>query len=68
MAASAAASGSPSGPVSHGRELVESLLIQILEEQRKTNALLALLIQALADVQEGGEQEPATYMNGRPVR
>ena len=46
---------------------MESLLIQILEEQRKTNALLALLIQALADDQEGGEQEPATYMNGRPV-
>lgn len=42
--------------------------MQMLEEQRKTNELLALLIQTLADEQEDGEQEPATYMDGSPVR
>ena len=46
---------------------VESLLVQILEEQRKTNELLLMLIQAMGD--EGDvEVEPQTYLSGAPVR
>lgn len=46
---------------------MESLLAQILEEQRKTNQLLTALIEAIGD--EGGiEVEPQTYLSGEPVR
>lgn len=48
-------------------ERVESLLTQILEEQRKTNQLLTLLIQALAEEPADGEAEPAVYLDGSPV-
>ena len=47
---------------------VESLLVQILEEQRKTNELLLMLIQAMAEEQgQDPEQAPSTYMDGSPV-
>lgn len=44
------------------------LLNQMLEEQRKTNELLAALVDALAE--DGGDPDapPAYYMDGSPVR
>lgn len=48
-------------------ERVESLLTQLLEEQRKTNQLLLMLVEALGEESEQDE-EPVTYMDGRPVR
>ena len=49
-------------------EHAESLLEQMLLEQRKTNQLLSLLIEALAD-EEGSDPDapPLTYMDGSPV-
>ncbi len=45
----------------------ESLLSQMLEEQRKTNELLMMLIQALADEGEDVEdQQPPCYLDGSP--
>jgi len=38
----------------------------ILEEQRRTNALLSMLIEALAEDQGVEDMEPATYMDGTP--
>lgn len=49
-------------------ELVESLLRQMLEEQRRTNSLLSTLIEALADEGDDPDAQPATYMDGTPVR
>lgn len=46
---------------------MESLLKAMLEEQRKTNELLALLIQALAEEPEEADDQPARYMNGTPI-
>lgn len=46
---------------------MESLLSQMLEEQRKTNELLALLIQALAEEPLDEDVAPLTYMDGSPV-
>ena len=48
-------------------ERVESLLTQILEEQRKTNQLLLMLVEALSEETEQDE-EPARYMDGTPAR
>ncbi|MCY1296493.1 hypothetical protein D9M68_356600 [compost metagenome] len=57
------------------KEHAESLLEQMLEEQRKTNSLLEqliqsnlLLIEALAE--EGGDPDAPslTYLDGTPVR
>ncbi|MGA4640555.1 hypothetical protein ACQKC8_12370 [Stutzerimonas stutzeri] len=46
---------------------MESLLIQLLEEQRKTNKLLLMLIEAMGD--EGSDDaEPVRYMDGTPAR
>jgi hypothetical protein len=42
---------------------VESLLIQILEEQRKTNQLLLMLVEALSE-EAGHDEEPSTYLDG----
>lgn len=47
-------------------EPVQSLLSQILEEQRKTNELLLMLIQAMAEDQDQ-DQQVSTYMDGSPV-
>ena len=49
-----------------GRDHVESLLIQLLEEQRKTNQLLLMLVEALSEETEQDE-EPSTYMDGSRV-
>lgn len=42
------------------------LLENLLEEQRKTNQLLVMLVQALAD-ESDDDAEPQTYMDGTPV-
>jgi len=47
-------------------ERVESLLTQLLEEQRKTNHLLLMLVEALSEESEKDE-EPSTYMDGSRV-
>ncbi|MEX5450936.1 hypothetical protein [Stutzerimonas stutzeri] len=47
-------------------ERAESLLIQLLEEQRKTNKLLLMLVEALSEETEQDE-EPSTYMDGSRV-
>lgn len=47
-------------------ERVESLLTQMLEEQRKTNQLLMMLVEALSEEAEQDE-EPSTYMDGTKV-
>ncbi|HGW5819426.1 hypothetical protein [Pseudomonas aeruginosa] len=43
------------------------VLEQILAEQRKTNHLLALLIQALADEGEIDADMPRVDLSGRPI-
>lgn len=44
----------------------ESLLAQILDEQRKTNQLLLMLIEAMGE-EEDPDAEPATYMDGSRI-
>lgn len=44
---------------------VERLLQELLDEQRETNQLLVLLVQALSEEEEPDE-EPATYLDGTP--
>lgn len=46
----------------------EALLTQIVEEQRKTNQLLLMLVESLALEDEQDEDAPVRYMDGRPVR
>lgn len=47
---------------------MESLLMQLLEEQRKTNELLLMLIEALGQDESDPDAVPATYMDGTPCR
>jgi len=48
---------------------MEDLLMQMLEEQRKTNELLLTLINALGDEEpEDPDAQPETYMDGTRVR
>lgn len=47
-------------------EHVESLLTQLLEEQRKTNQLLLMLVEALSE-ETDPDDEPSTYMDGSRV-
>lgn len=42
-------------------------LNRLLEEQRKTNQLLVLLIEAMVQ-EDNPDAEPLTYMDGSPVR
>ncbi|WP_312288808.1 hypothetical protein [Stutzerimonas nitrititolerans] len=46
---------------------MESLLNQILEEQRKTNQILLVLIEALGQEDADPDAEPRVYMDGSPV-
>lgn len=46
---------------------MESLLTQMLEEQRKTNQLLLMLIEALGQEDADPDAVPVTYMDGSPV-
>ena len=48
-------------------EHAESLLAQMLEEQRQTNQLLLMLIEALSEDSADPDAEPRTYMDGSPV-
>lgn len=45
----------------------ESLLAQILQEQRQTNQLLLMLIEAMGEEDSDPDDEPGTYMDGTPV-
>ena len=46
---------------------VELLLIQLLEEQRKTNQLLLMLIEAMGQEEADPDAMPVTYMDGTKV-
>ena len=48
-------------------ESIESLLQRILDEQRKTNQLLMLLVETLADEADVDNQETGTYLDGTPT-
>ena len=48
-------------------EQSELLLQSILEEQRKTNQLLMLLVETLADEAEQDERESGVYLDGTPT-
>lgn len=47
---------------------VESLLVQILEEQRKTNQMLLMLIEAMGRDEGEPDPVPVTYLDGSLVR
>lgn len=42
-------------------------LLALLEEQRKTNHLLLMLIQAMGEDEQDPDAMPLTYMDGSPV-
>ncbi|HCT4988391.1 TPA: hypothetical protein OTZ10_000919 [Pseudomonas aeruginosa] len=48
-------------------EEVRLLLRDLLDEQRKTNQLLHLLIQALAEDGEDPDAVPTSYLSGEPI-
>jgi len=48
-------------------EQSELLLQSILEEQRKTNQLLMLLVETLAEEADESESEPGVYLDGTAV-
>ena len=58
--------GSRSGHSLHGRERMEQLLAQMLEEQRKTNRLLLMLVEALSEESEQDE-ESRFHLDGTPI-
>jgi hypothetical protein len=43
------------------------LLQRILDEQRKTNQLLMLLVETLAEEADESESEPGVYLDGTPT-
>lgn len=43
------------------------LMTEMLEEQRKTNQLLAILIEVLTDEDSDSDDTPATYLDGSPL-
>ena len=43
------------------------LLQSILEEQQKTNQLLMLLVQTLAEEADVDSEEPGVYLDGTPT-
>ncbi|HHZ8330625.1 TPA: hypothetical protein ACWMBB_006424 [Pseudomonas aeruginosa] len=49
-------------------EEVRVILHNLLEEQRKTNQLLHLLIQALAEDGEDPDAVPTSYLDGTPIQ
>lgn len=46
---------------------METLLQEMRDEQRKTNELLVMLIEAMAEADGGMDAEPKTYMDGSLV-
>lgn len=65
---SADAHGYASGPQWLRSERMESWQEEMLIEQRKTNELLVMLIDALAESEGDEDAEPMTYMDGTSVR
>ncbi|HCL3183055.1 TPA: hypothetical protein N2A19_004144 [Pseudomonas aeruginosa] len=49
-------------------EEVRVILRDLLDEQRKTNQLLHLLIQALAEDGEDPDAMPTSYLDGKPIQ
>lgn len=47
--------------------MTDELLRALLDEQRKTNELLVMLIEAMAD-EQGEDTPPRTHMDGTPAR
>ncbi|MDI4064597.1 hypothetical protein QK416_11280 [Pseudomonas aeruginosa] len=47
---------------------VRIILRDLLDEQRKTNQLLHLLIQALAEDGEDTDAMPTSYLDGTPIQ
>jgi len=48
-------------------EQAESLLAELLNEQRQTNQLLMMLIEALAQESEEPDAQPGRYLDGSPA-
>ncbi|MDI3895839.1 hypothetical protein QK382_29710 [Pseudomonas aeruginosa] len=48
-------------------EEIRIILRALLDEQRKTNQLLHLLIQALAEDGEDPDAVPTSYLSGEPI-
>ena len=48
-------------------DLLQTLTL-MLEEQRQTNQLLLMLIEAMGEEDSDQDDEPVTYMDGKPVR
>lgn len=46
---------------------IESILESILQEQQRTNQILMMLVEAMAEDQENPGADPVRYMDGRPV-
>ncbi|EMM7672419.1 TPA: hypothetical protein RRB99_005811 [Pseudomonas aeruginosa] len=53
--------------MTESEEEVRLLLRDLLDEQRKTNQLLHLLIQALAEDGDDPEAAPTSYLSGEPI-
>lgn len=49
-------------------EEIRIILRDLLDEQRKTNQLLHLLIQALAEDGEDPDAMPTSYLDGTPIQ
>ncbi|HEQ0018829.1 TPA: hypothetical protein VDW60_004479 [Pseudomonas aeruginosa] len=54
--------------MTESEEEVRLLLRDLLDEQRKTNQLLHLLIQALAEDGEDPDAVPTSYLDGTPIQ
>ncbi|AHC65184.1 hypothetical protein ACF0C8_09915 [Pseudomonas aeruginosa] len=53
--------------MTESEEEVRLLLRDLLDEQRTTNQLLHLLIQALAEDGDDPEAAPTSYLSGEPI-
>ncbi|HBP5505585.1 hypothetical protein [Pseudomonas aeruginosa] len=54
--------------MTESEEEVRLLLRDLLDEQRKTNQLLHLLIKALAEDGEDPDAVPTSYLDGTPIQ
>ncbi|WP_218777488.1 hypothetical protein, partial [Pseudomonas aeruginosa] len=57
----------PEQAMTESAEEVRLLLRDLIDEQRKTNQLLHLLIQALAEDGEDPDAVPTSYLSGEPI-
>lgn len=46
---------------------IEVILESILQEQQRTNQILMMLVEAMAEDQENPDAEPVLYMDGSSV-